>query len=125
SKKVKLISQAIIMKHPDLNPPAQKYGSSLECLEDLTRILTMERNPLALESAEEAATRLEKEDKLKVIVLIVEYNKVLADIKISTETTTVAYDYCTDQDKVISMMLASDEAELKGFREKNKGNRAK
>ncbi|KAH9300090.1 hypothetical protein KI387_011673, partial [Taxus chinensis] len=43
SKKVELISQTIITKHPDLNPPAQKYRSSLECLEDLTWILTIER----------------------------------------------------------------------------------
>ncbi|KAH9308445.1 hypothetical protein KI387_036356, partial [Taxus chinensis] len=52
-----------------------KYGSTLGCLENLTRVLTMERQPLALESAEEVATRLEKEDKLKIVALIAEYSK--------------------------------------------------
>ncbi|KAH9312051.1 hypothetical protein KI387_027086, partial [Taxus chinensis] len=30
------ITISIMLKHPNLTPPAQKYGSSLECLEDLT-----------------------------------------------------------------------------------------
>ncbi|KAH9327020.1 hypothetical protein KI387_007198, partial [Taxus chinensis] len=63
------------------------------------------------------------EDKLKVITLVAEYNKVLADVKVAAQTTGVAYDHCMDQDKVTSMLLANDEAELKDFREKNKGNR--
>ncbi|KAH9296517.1 hypothetical protein KI387_040105, partial [Taxus chinensis] len=72
----------------------------------------------------DVAACLEQEDKLKVIMLIAEYNKVLADVKIAAQTTGVTYDHCADQDKVTSMLLASDEAELKDFREKNKGNRA-
>ncbi|KAH9326756.1 hypothetical protein KI387_006934, partial [Taxus chinensis] len=42
---------------------------------------------------------------------------------IATQTAGVSYDHCVDQDKVTSMLLASDEAEVKDFREKNKGNR--
>ncbi|KAH9331749.1 hypothetical protein KI387_003857, partial [Taxus chinensis] len=72
----------------------------------------------------DVAARLEQEDKLKFIVLIDEYNKVLADVKIATQTTGAAYDHCADQDKVTSMLLASDEVEVKDFKEKNKGNRA-
>ncbi|KAH9303290.1 hypothetical protein KI387_014873, partial [Taxus chinensis] len=47
-KKVESITDAIVLKHPDLAPPAQKYGSSLEFLEDLTCILTMERKTSGL-----------------------------------------------------------------------------
>ncbi|KAH9303348.1 hypothetical protein KI387_014931, partial [Taxus chinensis] len=52
-EKVESITDAITLNHQDLMPPAQKYGSSLEFLEELTCILTMERKPLASESAEE------------------------------------------------------------------------
>ncbi|KAH9331913.1 hypothetical protein KI387_004021, partial [Taxus chinensis] len=83
-------------------------------------------SPLALELEEDVAVQcLEQEDKLKFIVLIAEYNKVYPDVKIATQTTGVAYNHCADQDKVTSMLLSSDEAELKDFREKNKGNRSR
>lgn len=80
-KKVESINEAILLKHPDLASPMQKYGSALGCLEDLKRVLTMERQPLALESAEEVAAHLEREDKLKIVVLITEYSKVLLDVR--------------------------------------------
>ncbi|KAH9298141.1 hypothetical protein KI387_029823, partial [Taxus chinensis] len=92
---------------------------------DLTQILTMERQPLALELAEEVVVCLEKEDKLKVIALMAKYNKVLTDVRIAAQTMGVAYDHCVDQDKVTSILLTSNETELKEFREKNKGNRVK
>ncbi|KAH9295867.1 hypothetical protein KI387_039455 [Taxus chinensis] len=123
-KKVESITDVIVLKHPDLAPPTQKYGSSLECLEDLTRILTMERQPLALESMEEVAAHLEKEEKLKVVAIISKYNKVLADVKIATHTVEATYDSCTDRDKVASILVTTHEVELKEFQEKNKGNRA-
>ncbi|KAH9307541.1 hypothetical protein KI387_035452, partial [Taxus chinensis] len=63
-------------------------------------------------------------DKLKVITLIAEYNRVLADVRVAAETTRVTYDHCVDQDKVTGMLLADNEANLKDFREKNKGNRS-
>ncbi|KAH9298305.1 hypothetical protein KI387_029987, partial [Taxus chinensis] len=68
----------------------------------------------------EVAARLEKEDKFKFVTLVAEYNKVLVDVKIATQTMGVTYDHCADQDKVTSMVLSSNEAELKDFREKNK-----
>ncbi|KAH9296513.1 hypothetical protein KI387_040101, partial [Taxus chinensis] len=80
--------------------------------------------PLALESAEEVAAHLEKEDKLKVIMLVAEYNKVLTDVRAAAQIMGVTYDHCVNQEKVTSILLASDEAKLKDFREKNKGNRA-
>ncbi|KAH9301251.1 hypothetical protein KI387_012834, partial [Taxus chinensis] len=83
-----------------LTPPTQKYGSSLEFLEDLTCILTMERQPLALESMEEVAAHLEKEDKLKVVAIMAEYSKVLADVNIVAHTTETAYDNYVERDKV-------------------------
>ncbi|KAH9288801.1 hypothetical protein KI387_032918, partial [Taxus chinensis] len=75
-----------------LKPPAQKYVSSLKFLEDLTYILSMERKPLALESMEEVAFLLEKEAKLKVVAIMIEYKKVLADVNISSHTAKAAYD---------------------------------
>ncbi|KAH9324491.1 hypothetical protein KI387_004669, partial [Taxus chinensis] len=59
-----------------------------------------------------------------VVALMAEYNKVLADIRVAAQTMGVAYDHYMDQDKVKIILLASDEVELKDFREKNKGNRA-
>ncbi|KAH9287512.1 hypothetical protein KI387_031629, partial [Taxus chinensis] len=122
-KKVESIIGAIFLKHSDLMPPAQKYGSSLECLDDLTCILTMERQPLALESMEEVAAHMEKEDKLKVVVIMAEYNKFLVDVKIATHTAEAAYDNCADRDKVVGILVTNYEAKLKEFQEKNKGNR--
>ncbi|KAH9313479.1 hypothetical protein KI387_044598, partial [Taxus chinensis] len=110
--------------HPDQAPPAQKYGSSLEFLEDLMCILNMERQPLALESMKEIAACMEKEEKLKVVAIISENNKVFADVKIATDTTEAAYDSCVDRDKVASILVANHEVDLKEFQEKNKGNRA-
>ncbi|KAH9326925.1 hypothetical protein KI387_007103, partial [Taxus chinensis] len=37
SMKVDMITYAIILKYPDLAPPEKKYGSTLQCLEDLNR----------------------------------------------------------------------------------------
>ncbi|KAH9320968.1 hypothetical protein KI387_015607, partial [Taxus chinensis] len=67
---------------------------------------------------------LEKEDKLKVVAIMAEYNKVLADVKIVAHTAEAAYDNCADRDKVVSILVANYEAELKEFQENNKGNRA-
>ncbi|KAH9313225.1 hypothetical protein KI387_028260, partial [Taxus chinensis] len=85
-KKVESINEAIVLKHPDLASPTQKYGSALGCLEDLTRILTMERQLLALESVEEVTTCLEKEDKLNIVALIMKYIKVLSDVRATSRT---------------------------------------
>ncbi|KAH9306662.1 hypothetical protein KI387_011066 [Taxus chinensis] len=46
SKKVEMITSAICLKHPKLTPPTQKYESSLQYLEDLTHVLTIERRRL-------------------------------------------------------------------------------
>lgn len=78
----------------------------------MTQILTIERQPLALVLVEEVATCMEKEDNLKVIAIVAEYNKVLADVRTTTQTAGVAYDHCIDQDKVTSILLASNEVEL-------------
>ncbi|KAH9297430.1 hypothetical protein KI387_029112, partial [Taxus chinensis] len=59
----------------------------------------MERQPLALESVEEVAACLEKEDKLKVVALIAEYSKVLVDVKIATQSAKATYDNCADRDR--------------------------
>ncbi|KAH9297521.1 hypothetical protein KI387_029203, partial [Taxus chinensis] len=101
-----------------------RYASILECLEDLTDVLTMERQPLELESMEEVAARLKEEDRLKVIALISEYSKVLTDGKIASQSTKAAYDTCVDRDKVASSLVTKIKVELKEFQEKNKGNRA-
>lgn len=124
-KKVESITDAIVLKHPDLAPAMQKYGSTLECLDDLTRILTMERWPLTLESAEEVAACLKNEDKLKFIALIAEYSKVLVDVKIASWTAKAVYKNYTNRDKVASIRVTNNEAELKEFQEKNNGNRTK
>lgn len=42
-KKLGSITKSIVLKHLELVPPMQKYAYALEFLEDLTRILTMER----------------------------------------------------------------------------------
>ncbi|KAH9326652.1 hypothetical protein KI387_006830, partial [Taxus chinensis] len=106
-----------------LSSPIQKYGSSLGCLEDLTRVLTMERQPLALGSIEEVVTCLEKEDKLKILALVVEYNKVLADVRDTSQTAKAMYKNYTDIDKVAGTLVTTHEVELNEFQEKNKGNR--
>ncbi|KAH9287535.1 hypothetical protein KI387_031652, partial [Taxus chinensis] len=72
----------------------------------------------------EVAVCLEKEDKLNFVTLVDEYNKVLTDVRSDTQTVGVTYNHCVDQEKVKSILLASNEAELKELREKNKGNRA-
>ncbi|KAH9324538.1 hypothetical protein KI387_004716, partial [Taxus chinensis] len=114
-KKVESINWAIILKHPDLALPTHKYGYYLGCLEDLTRVLTMEREPPALEFVEEVVTCLEKEDKLKIVALVVEYRKVLTDIRASSQNAEAMYDNCVDRDKVTGALVSTHEAELKEF----------
>ncbi|KAH9292942.1 hypothetical protein KI387_041873, partial [Taxus chinensis] len=67
---------------------------------------------------------LKKEDKLKVVAIMVEYSKVLADVNIVAHNIVDTYDNCADKDKVASILVANFEADLKDFQEKNKGNRA-
>ncbi|KAH9310117.1 hypothetical protein KI387_038028, partial [Taxus chinensis] len=75
-------------------------------------------------STEEVAARLKKEDRLRVVALIAEYSKVLAEVKVTTQSVEATYDTCTDRDKVASTLVTTHEAKLKEFQEKNKGNRA-
>ncbi|KAH9325444.1 hypothetical protein KI387_005622, partial [Taxus chinensis] len=79
--------------------------------------------PLALDSAEEVAVHIEKEEKLKVIGIISKYNKFLFDVKITTHTVEATYDNYTDRDKEVSILVTTHEVELKEFQEKNKGHR--
>ncbi|KAH9296072.1 hypothetical protein KI387_039660, partial [Taxus chinensis] len=121
-KKIEMITDVIVLKHPDLAPPEKKYESTLQCLEDLTHILTMERWPLTLESVEEALAHQEREEKLKVVEIITRYTKLLTDVKATVQVVEATYDNCTDRDRVASILVATHEVELKEFQEKNKGN---
>lgn len=60
-------------------------------------------------------THLEKEDKLKFVVLIAEYSKVLANVKISSQTSEATYENYANKDKVASILVTNDEAKLKEF----------
>ncbi|KAH9321535.1 hypothetical protein KI387_016174, partial [Taxus chinensis] len=59
-----------------------------------------------------------------VVTLVDEYNKVLADVRTTTQIAGVAYDRYADQDKVTRILIANEKVEMKEFRENNKGNRA-
>ncbi|KAH9294146.1 hypothetical protein KI387_040637, partial [Taxus chinensis] len=61
---------------------------------------------------------------LRVVALIAEYSKVLAEVKVTAQSAEATYDTCTDRDKVASTLVTTLEVELKEFQEKNKGNRA-
>ncbi|KAH9309848.1 hypothetical protein KI387_037759, partial [Taxus chinensis] len=108
--------------HPDLAPHEKKYKSTLQFLEDLTHILTMERRPLTLESAEEVLVCQKKEEKLKVVEIVARYTKLLANVKASTQIVEASYDNYDDRDRVARILVATHEAELKEFYEKNKEN---
>lgn len=68
-----------------------------------------------MESVEKEVMCLEKEDKLKFLALIEKYNKVLSDVNISSRNAVAAYKNYVDRDKVASMLVTSDEMELKYF----------
>ncbi|KAH9313232.1 hypothetical protein KI387_028267, partial [Taxus chinensis] len=70
---------AIFLKHPNLVPPEQMYESTLQFLEDLTRILMMERLPLTLDSVEEEKACQEKEEKMKVVEIVAQYTKLIIE----------------------------------------------
>ncbi|KAH9294107.1 hypothetical protein KI387_040690, partial [Taxus chinensis] len=88
-KKIEAISDAIILKHPDLAPPEKKYESTMHCLEDLTCILTMEMKPLALESVEEVMVHQKKEEKLKTREILTRYSELLALVKTMVQMAEV------------------------------------
>lgn len=122
-KKIEIITNVIILKQLDLNPPEQKIESTLWFLEDSTHILTMERWPLALESSKEALECWEKEEKKKVVEIVTWYTKLLSIVKAAGKIAEATYDNFTDRYRVTRILVATHEVDLKEFQEKNKGNK--
>ncbi|KAH9301327.1 hypothetical protein KI387_012910, partial [Taxus chinensis] len=49
---------------------------------------------------EEAPEHKEKENKMKVLEIVSQYNKILTDVKGAMENAEAAYDNCVDRDRV-------------------------
>ncbi|KAH9295958.1 hypothetical protein KI387_039546, partial [Taxus chinensis] len=84
-------------------------------LEDLTRRLTMERQPLTLESAEEVMVHEKEKEKLKIGEKINRYSKLITLVKTMAHMAEAVYDNYGNRDRVKNILISTHEMDLNEF----------